>query len=226
MKRVHVAAVFFVIGICVGFGAKSIAAKMQPNLSDIHSAKVAAHSATQSKARVIMLGDSLTHWGEWAEWIGPQIANRGIAGDKLSRIEERLEQSLSGSPSVVFITAATNDLYKDAPVGSVFDEYQKIIDKIEKSGAIPIVQSTFRAGSQFKDAGPFNKRVDELNALLLAHCKSKGIIFIDLNASIQDDLRTHDGIHLSSKAYRVWSEIIKSQLRTLSESTGSAYFPH
>lgn len=200
------------LGIAVGFWARpSIDRLRNPNLSDIHTPKVSVHQAITRHADIVMLGDSLTHWAEWSVLFpGVSIANRGIAGDKLTRIFDRLPSVYQLHPRKIFLTAGTNDLYKAGAEPETFRQYLAVIEDIRKHGITPIVQSTFLASEQYKDADAFNTRVNALNAELRAYCDANKIAFIDLNAVISPGARTTDGIHLLGSAYTLWAAAIAS----------------
>lgn len=184
----------------------------KPNLSDIHAAKVSTHLAITRQADTVLLGDSLTHWGEWSELLpGKSIANRGIAGDKLIQIFDRLPSVYQLHPKRIFITAGTNDLYKSETEQEAFRQYVSVIEDIRKHGITPVVQTTFLAGVQYKDSVEFNIRVNALNADLKKYCIENKLLFIDLNSSIDSDARVADGIHLSGDAYLKWASAISGR---------------
>jgi len=197
--------------LAVGFLARPTIDRLtKPNLSDIHAAKVSAHSVITRQADVVMLGDSLTHWGEWSELLpGVSVANRGIAGDKLAQIFDRLPTVYQLHPKKVFITAGTNDLYKAGTEQAAFKQYAAILDALREHGIAPVVQSTFLASEQYEDSIKFNNRVNALNTDLKKYCVDNKIAFVDLNSVIPSDARVNDGIHLNGMAYKAWVNALK-----------------
>ena len=106
-----------------------------------------------------MLGDSLTHWGEWPELFpSKSISNRGIAGDKIKNIFSRLDSVYQLRPKIIFLMMGTNDLYQAAAVEKVFTQYIQVVKNIRGHGIAPIIQTTPLAGPQYKHATTFNLR--------------------------------------------------------------------
>ena len=98
-----------------------------------------------------MLGDSLTHWGEWSELFpGRKISNRGIAGDEIRNIFSRLDSVYQLRPKIIFLMMGTNDLYQAAAVEKVFTQYIQVVENILVHGITPIIQTTPLAGPQYK----------------------------------------------------------------------------
>src|SRR5690554_4509364 len=59
--------------------------------------------------KVVFLGNSITAQGEWSELFGRgDIANRGIPGDVIDGINERLKGVLEENPAQVFIMIGIN----------------------------------------------------------------------------------------------------------------------
>jgi len=60
---------------------------------------------------IVMLGDSLTEWGNWHELVPEhRVINRGIAGDTSSGVLDRLQEVIERRPKVVFVMIGTNDI--------------------------------------------------------------------------------------------------------------------
>ena len=76
------------LGGVIGFGGWLVVDRLRrTNSSDTHAAKTSVHAALDGPSETVMLGDSLTHWGEWSELFpGKSISNRGIAGDEIRNI--------------------------------------------------------------------------------------------------------------------------------------------
>ncbi|MBP7985118.1 MAG: serine acetyltransferase, partial [Bacteroidaceae bacterium] len=61
---------------------------------------------------IVMLGNSLTEYaGNWSKLLGiKDVINRGIAGDDVDGIYNRLNQILSGHPKAIFLMIGIDDL--------------------------------------------------------------------------------------------------------------------
>lgn len=56
---------------------------------------------------IVMLGNSLTERGFWAEYFqGKRVLNRGIGGDCISGMINRVQPIVDGRPKAIFIMAA------------------------------------------------------------------------------------------------------------------------
>jgi len=171
----------------------------------------------QADKKILMLGDSITERGLWSELTNRNdIVNRGISGDTTSGVLDRLD-NLNPNLIEAFIMIGINDLLIGQSVEFIFDNYTKIIIKLEKIGIKPIIQSTLYVGSNAKI---INQRVKQLNNLLRDYAKKNNIQFIDLNIKLAPDgvlLEKYslDGLHLNDKGYVEWSKILKSYIKLI-----------
>ena len=206
------------LGSVIGFGGRMVIDRLRrSNSSDTHAAKTSVHAALDGPSDTVMLGDSLTHWGEWSELFpGKSISNRGIAGDEIKNIFSRLDSVYQLRPKIIFLMMGTNDLYQAAAVEKVFTQYIQVVENILAHGITPIIQTTPLAGHQYKHATAFNLKVASLNASLQSYAFAQGVGFINLNAVMTktDDFRIHDGIHLNGAAYKRWALAIENHLKS------------
>ena len=74
-------------------------------------ARAAQHRDLRGSPDIVMLGDSLTEWGNWHELVPEySILNRGISGDTSSGVLDRLQEVIERRPKVVFVMIGTNDI--------------------------------------------------------------------------------------------------------------------
>jgi lysophospholipase L1-like esterase len=162
---------------------------------------------------VVMVGDSLTEYAPWSE-IFPkvQIANRGVAGDTTDKILLRMDTILSVSPKKALIMVGINDL-AGTSVDIVFRNYREIVNRLQKAGVVPIIQSTLECSKEV--CGDRIKQVRDLNKQLQEFAKQNNIVFIDINADLSNPIDgllseyTYDGFHLLPSGYVKWSEKIR-----------------
>lgn len=180
---------------------------------------------------IVMLGDSLTAQGEWAEFFpGTSIANRGISGDTTTGMLARLDPIIAMKPKVVFIMAGINDLGKRRDSPEIIATYQKIIGDLTEGGAKVVVQSTLYVSRRSRLSS--NASITQINEELKAYCSSGNKCrFIDLNASMSAKGRlnggyTGDGIHLNGKGYMAWVKAISETMTSYSALQSPAINSH
>ena len=80
--------------------------------------------------KIIMLGNSITAEGEWAELFqNTDIINRGVIGDGTGDILERLDPIVASHPRKIFLLVGVNDLMF-LPLSKIEDFYEKIVARI------------------------------------------------------------------------------------------------
>lgn len=172
-----------------------------------------------TSADVVFLGNSITFGGNWYELLGRErIINRGIGSDNTVGMLHRLRFVYLLKPKICFIMAGINDIYSDAPVGKIFENYVNIIDTLRAHNIVPVIQSTLHTNPKWKRTEEKNPEVTKLNALLLEYAQANSILYIDLNAVLSTngvlrDEYTTDGVHLTPAAYAVWRDMIEPVLR-------------
>jgi lysophospholipase L1-like esterase len=170
------------------------------------------------RAEIVFLGNSITFGGNWTELLGRHnVVNRGIGGDNLPGMLNRLHQVLRLQPKICFVMAGINDLYTDAPVDEVFRRYTQLLDTLRAHSITPVIQSTLHVNPKWKRTEEKNPQVRMLNAMLQQYAVDHSVTFIDLNAllsadGVLKDEYTTDGVHLTPAAYEVWRDRLESVL--------------
>lgn len=173
-----------------------------------------------SKADIVFLGNSITQGGNWSELLGRErVVNRGIGGDNIPGMLNRLHQVYSLKPKICFVMAGINDLYTDVPVEEVFVRYMRLIDSLRSYKIIPVVQSTLHVNPKWKRAVEKNAEVAKLNEMIERYAGDISVPYINLNAllstnGVLQDQYTTDGIHLTAPAYGVWRDALEPILRS------------
>lgn len=169
----------------------------------------------KGKYDVVMFGDSLTERGKWQDMFPAiKIGNRGISGDDTAGMISRVDDVISTQAKTVYIMAGTNDVSERVPPEESFNNLKVIYKKLTPHGIKVIFQSTIYGDSKRVEK---NRELKELNDSMLRWCKSNGISYIDLNASLSPDgyllnEYTIDGIHLNIDGYKIWNKIIAKSL--------------
>ncbi len=172
-----------------------------------------------AKSPIVMLGDSLTEIGMWAEYFpASKIINRGIGGDNTIGILNRLDQIITLKPKVIFMMIGTNDLIRGVTADEAFERYTKIIDRLQAS--LPhtkiVIQSVPPVNFGHMPSGyVYWRPIIEFNEKLKRLSEEKSMPFLDLHAALADSTgglklsNTTDGIHFTSEAYNVWVGMIR-----------------
>jgi len=178
------------------------------------------HQLIKGKAHVVMLGDSLTQAGLWSEHLNSKnIFNRGVNGDGLVDIYNRLGTVLQLKPQKVFILAGINDLLSGDSVDEVMTNYIKVVSTLTDANIKVVIQSTISCNLElFTWCANVFEKINQLNQRLQTYAKSRSITYINLNTYLSDQrgqLRaelTYDGVHLLGGAYQQWSSVILKEI--------------
>ncbi len=174
---------------------------------------------------IIMFGNSIIRHGKWDDLLERQdVINRGISGDNLPCMCERLKYLKNKNAKIWFIEGGINDLPHKTPI-SLFENYKSIIEFVKSENAIPVINLVFylspKAGLKFPSRADYkkiNSLITELNDMLIDYAIKNNIDYINLNKIIsgKDNVLkeeyTSDGVHLTEKAYKEWSKMIEEIL--------------
>lgn len=169
---------------------------------------------------IVFLGNSITHYCEWHELLGmPNIKNRGISGDVVDRMTERLDPIVNGHPAKIFVMGGVNDVSHKLSADTIAARMEKLLDyiiektpqtKIYLQSALPINNDFGR----FKTLDGTEQVIVDYNKRLAEIAVERGITFINLFPLLADEngkldeKYTNDGLHLLGNAYLVWREAI------------------
>ncbi len=169
---------------------------------------------------IVMLGNSLTHGCEWHELFNmPNVLNRGINGDVVQGIYERIDPIVNGHPKKIFLLTGVNDVSHDLTADSIATALGGLIDYIrEKTPQTHLyVESLLPINNSFgRYKAIFGKEqvVRDVNALLEPMAAEKGFTWINIypyfadeNQNLRADL-TNDGLHLLAPGYLIWRSIL------------------
>ena len=169
---------------------------------------------------IVMLGNSLTHGCEWHELFGmPNVLNRGINGDIVQGIRERVEPIVKGHPKKIFLLSGVNDVSHNLTADSIVEALGSLISYIrEQTPETKLyVESLLPINNSFKRyKNVFGKEqvIRDINAKLEAVVKSNGATWInvypafcDEESNLRSDL-TNDGLHLLGPGYMIWRDLL------------------
>ena len=192
---------------------KHAIAKMEQRNSQFENSETAEGS-------IIFLGDSITEQGEWSELFPAlRVLNRGISGDGINGVKNRLDEIKRHQPSKIFLMIGVNDLCYHSPT-EVIQYYKKLLDiMVAEFGSNRIfVQSILPVNNEIYQTGTDNTQIDKVNAALVDFCNAKQINYLLIATHLKDKnnqldkVYTADGIHINGFAYKIWSKSIKHWL--------------
>lgn len=197
----------------IRYGARML--KESPKFSDHYYAKKSIYeSLPKDSAEIILLGNSLIEWGEWENLFDdPNVKNRGIAGDNLPGILNRLDDLLVSKPRKIFIEAGTNDLAWGTLPDSVVQFYSRILAKIKSESPTTKVYCL----SILPDSKRLTKPevIRNVNVEIKKLANTYGYQFIDLYSHFADSngqlqpAMSIDGLHVNGIGYVKWKSILQ-----------------
>ena len=170
---------------------------------------------------IVFLGNSITNGCEWSElFANPHIKNRGISGDIIAGVYDRLEAITGGKPAKIFLLIGINDLARGVPADTIVTRVVTIVKKIKEQtpGTRLYLQSLLPVTDHYKNFAGHTSRWQEIrtiNAGLERLATEEKIAYIDLYSRFADEEGkmkieyTNDGLHLLGKGYLLWREIVQ-----------------
>lgn len=172
-------------------------------------------TAYSGQKNIVMFGNSLTNRVSWNELLNRNdIANRGIDSDITEGLINRIEFVLNVQPKICFIEGGINDLEKNIDEKIIINNLNTIVDIFYKNNIKPIITTVTLVAKNSNDACNFNTKIKKLNAQIIKLAQKKKIVVIDLNPKLTDgtflksEYAFADGVHFTSKAYKIWREEI------------------
>jgi lysophospholipase L1-like esterase len=167
------------------------------------------------KVDILLIGDSIIAQENWNILLERNdLKNEAFGGAITQQILWNIQRGqLNSNPKIVVIEAGINDLLSGIPAQRVFENYQNIIDVLQKKNIKIIAHLILYTA----DNQEINKKIFVLNSLLKAYFESQKIAFIDMNLylsanqKLQSDFSI-DGIHLQKSAYKIWAKTLKAKL--------------
>lgn len=180
--------------------------------------------------RVVFLGDSITEfWGGLQALApgGPQLVNRGIAGQGTVQMLLRIQEDVIGlQPDVMVLAAGANDIR--AFVGDASSAGEAALIRIGRNVAsmtdiarahgiavilgsmTPVCDKPGMPQTRHRDP----ERIREMNAWLKAFADRSGFGFLDYHAALvgEDGLMrqgfSDDGLHPNAAGYAAMAEVV------------------
>ncbi len=167
-----------------------------------------------SPARITILGDSRVEFCNWEELLGhpDETANRGIAGDTLRGLADRVAASVPAASQICVVQIGVNDLRRHLRVDTAERLFQQILAELHDRKQKIILTSVLATDDV---AYPWlNGRIADLNSRLQRLAEQcPDVTWLDLNAHLAargnlSPTYTTDGIHLSTSGYLAWRDLL------------------
>ena len=170
-----------------------------------------------AKKTIMLLGDSLAAWGDWAALLPElEVVNRGKAGEYVEELSARLADELDTMPEPDFLLlmSGTNNLLMGSPhFTAVFQTMLPRVAALLCPGSRIVVNGIM----PMRCCGLTAELLATVNSELQAHAEQSGCAFLDMTepfaASCLPVTRPcflHDGVHLSTLGYQVWAREIRN----------------
>jgi lysophospholipase L1-like esterase len=170
-----------------------------------------ADSVVPGSGGIVMLGDSITHFGRW-DLLFPDanMRNFGIGGERSDHLLRRLDPIVHLQPSKIFVLIGTNDLasgYKPDEIAANVDELFRRL-----RAALPDCER-YMQGVMPRQR-KYAARIHALNANYKTIATKHAATFIDLFPALDDgsgELQaryTLDRLHLNGPGYVRWREVL------------------
>ncbi len=176
--------------------------------------------------RVVFLGDSITEWWQREHpnfFAGRPYINRGISGQTTGQIKQRFRDDVIAlKPVIVVILAGINDIAENqgpVPVEKMADNITDMAALAIKHQIRPVICSVLPASriSWREGIRPVEK-ITQLNTLLAAYCREKGITYVDYYTKMVngekglDRQLATDGVHPTQAGYRLIEPLVEAAI--------------
>lgn len=175
---------------------------------------------------LVMLGNSLTEGGgDWGKLLGKKrVVNRGIVGDEVMGVYDRLHQILPGKPRQICLMIGVNDVSHNLTADSIAAMIRLVAERIRRESPDTrlVLQSLLPINESFRRYRLLEGKTEvipQINALLKAFAAQQRITYVDLfphfcqeGTHILRPELTTDGLHLNSEGYRLWAKLLKKKL--------------
>lgn len=165
---------------------------------------------------IVMLGDSITQYGEWQELFeNTNVLNRGIGGDTVAGVLNRLNNIVENKPNKILLNVGINDIYKGFTTDNIVKDYESLITVIKNESSrtdlvlfsvLPVNNTEYNHPVDNQDVVELNKEIEKL-------AKDYDLKYIDAFSQLinsDNELHpefTYDGVHLSGEGYKLYADI-------------------
>ena len=215
---------FFLVASLLSIGA---VAQNQPANTDVYYARRASlfQYLPITKHDIVFLGNSLTDGCEFNELFNNRhIKNRGIVGDIVQGLIDRIDPILKGKPKKIFILSGVNDVSHGVSADSIARATEKLIvlikqhcpkTKIYLQSMLPF-NNDVRMWKNLKDREQVvvdgNKALEQVAARQHVTWINLYPLFVNGEGKLRPEL-TNDGLHLMGEGYLIWRDALKPYVK-------------
>ncbi|WP_405609268.1 GDSL-type esterase/lipase family protein [Polaribacter sp. Asnod1-A03] len=163
---------------------------------------------------IVFLGDSITEFCNWNEFFMQlNIKNRGISGDVIEGVFNRLDEIIAAKPQKIFLMIGTNDLGNRRSIHQITSDYEKLINIL----ITKMPETTLYLQSILPTKNSLNRDnniIIAINKEIEMLANKNSLIYINLfdtfktaNNQLNMSL-SYDGLHLNGKGYLLWKDVI------------------
>jgi lysophospholipase L1-like esterase len=173
----------------------------------------------EDSADVVFLGDSHIAIADWDELLAHEIAERGIGGDVVPGVRNRLADALALEPKAVVVMAGYNDLASRRSPREVAVELEDVAAQLHEGG-VPrvLLVSLLPVEADHRLAERVNPAAREVNAAVrVVADRTSGVELVDLASAVApegalDPALSMDGVHLRAAGYAILRDLLLEQL--------------
>lgn len=173
-----------------------------------------------SRETIVFTGSSsIRFWNDIQErFPQQQVLNTGFGGSQFSDLEHYLDELiLNYKPVKVFIYEGDNDIFAKKRPRKIVKRAEKILGTLQQRN--PNMEIVLISAKPSISRWRFRGRYRRLNRKLgkLAS-NTNGIDFIDVwypmldKRKVKQDIFIEDGLHMNSKGYDIWYDVIKNYI--------------
>ncbi|QUL37341.1 GDSL-type esterase/lipase family protein [Erythrobacter sp. JK5] len=186
------------------------------SMTEIPVISAERYAALETRAEIVMAGDSITASGRWDE-LFPEVSivNRGVNGDLVGGLERRTDAILRAEPKAVFVMIGINDIAAGNTNAQIVERYRRIVDALKSGGAQVFVQSVLpcRDHPLGSCTRAMRDQAFALNRELESMAAQSEVGYIDLAASMADTngflaRYSLDGVHPGSAGFAHWRGLL------------------
>ncbi len=163
---------------------------------------------------VVMLGDSITAEGSWAEaFPDVGIVNEGHSGFTTAQLVPIARRIATDRPRMLFVLTGTNDIRDGQAPSWTVNHLSELLDLVETTSpdSVVVIQTVLPRQDRVAEVRAVNDAISALAA-------TRELQLLDLHAKFDDGLgglrshETYDGIHLSAAGYERWVNLLRPLL--------------
>jgi lysophospholipase L1-like esterase len=165
-------------------------------------------------SEIIFLGNSITDFCDWQELFrNSNIKNRGIGGDIIHGVMNRLDEVVESNPKKIFLMIGNNDLGHGKSVELILSDYERLVKLILKKTPESelYLQSILPTNDRPKRD---NNDIVKINNGIVQIAQKYSLTYINLFDLLKTDNNelnmnySFDGLHLNGNGYLIWKNAI------------------